>query len=149
MAATIPLLYALPRFAWHLGVPLGVSEEFLATLGDASVAGLGLGLFAVVGSLLTLGLVMPWGETFWSWVPVVGGRPVPVSLAVVPALFVSTAVMTAGVGFVRMAVGGDLADVPGATTDWATWAPTLLWPAWAAALAVAALAYRARRADPA
>lgn len=36
-------------------------------------------------ALLTLGLVRPWGEVVPRWIPVLGGRRVPVAAAVVPA----------------------------------------------------------------
>lgn len=36
-------------------------------------------------ALLTLGLVKPWGERVPSWIPLLGGRNVPVRAAVVPA----------------------------------------------------------------
>ncbi|MBB4895439.1 hypothetical protein FHS39_004517 [Streptomyces olivoverticillatus] len=37
-------------------------------------------------ALLTLGLVKPWGEVVPRWLPVIGGRRVPVKAAVIPAL---------------------------------------------------------------
>ena len=144
-ATLVPLSYAVTRIAWAVGLPLGVREEFLDELGSAKWAGLGLGAFAVVGSLLTLGLVQRWGEVFWSWVPVVGGRRVPVGMALAPALFVAAIVSSAGLSFWSALLGGHLADVPGAEEDWAAWAPELLWPVWGVALAVSALAYRSRR----
>lgn len=145
-AAVVPLCYALTRLAWAAGIPLGVREEFLDELGSAKWAGFGLAAFAVVGCLLTLGLVQRWGEVFWSWVPIVGGRRVPVGMAVVPALFVAAIVSSAGVSFWGAIFAGHLSRLPGADQDWAAWAPELLWPLWGASLAVAALAYRSRRA---
>lgn len=145
IAVLCPLAYAVTRLAWTLGIPLGVRDEFLVELGSAKWAGFGLGAFAAVGALLTLGLVQRWGEVFWSWVPVIGGRRVPIGMAVVPALFVAAIVTSAGAGFWGSALSGNLADLPGAQEDWATWAPEMLWPAWGIALAVAALAYRHRR----
>lgn len=145
VAVAVPAFYALTRVAWAAGIPLGVREEMLTELGDARWAGLGLALFALVGCVLTLGLVQRWGEVFWSWVPVLGGRPVPVAMAVVPALFVAAIVTSAGLGFWRMVLTGELEEMPGAREDWAAWAPELLWPLWGVALAAAALAHRARR----
>jgi hypothetical protein len=148
VAVAVPLCYAATRVAWALGIPLGVRDAFLVELGDAKLAGLGLGLFALVGILLTLGLFQRWGEVFWRWVPGLGGRPVPVSLAVVPALFVAAAVASAGLGFWRVLLVGQLESLPGEPEDWAAWAPELLWPLWGLALGVAAFAYRARREAP-
>lgn len=145
VAVLVPLSYAVTRLAWAVGLPLGVRDEFLVELGDAKWAGFGLAAFAVVGCLLTLGLVQRWGEVFWSWVPVVGGRPVPVGMAVGPALFVAAIVTSAGMGFWGAIFSGHLADLPGYEQDWAAWAPELLWLAWGFALAVATLAYRHRR----
>ena len=145
VAVVVPLTYAATRIAWALGIPFGVRDEFLVELGDGKYAGLGLGLFAVVGSLLTLGLVQRWGEVFWWWVPRIGGRSVPVGMAVVPALLVATSVTSAGLGFGRLLVIGDVSQLPGGTADWAAWAPELLWVPWGIALGVAAVSYRIRR----
>ena len=145
VAAVVPLLYSVTRIAWALDVPLGVRREMLDELGSGRYAGLGLALFAVVGAWLTTGLLARWGEVFWSWVPRVGGRPVPVAVAVVPGLVVAGAIMSAGLSFWRLVLIGELSRVPGATDDWAAWAPELLWPVWGVALAVACLAYLGRR----
>ena len=145
VAVVVPLLYAVTRIAWAVGLPLGVRQEMLDELGSARWAGLGLALFAVVGALLTWGLLARWGEIFWSWVPRVGGRPVPVAMALVPGILVAAAVTSAGLSFWRMVFAGDLWTVPGATSDWAAWAPEMLWPLWGVALAVACLAYLGRR----
>ena len=145
VAIAVPLAYASTRVAWALGIPFGVSDEFLVLLDDAKYAGLGLGLFGIVGALLTLGLVQRWGEVFWSWVPLIGGRAVPVSLAVIPALFVAMAVISAGIGFAVIILGGEIDRLPGEPVDWGAWAPELLWVPWGIALGLAALAYRVRR----
>lgn len=145
VAVVVPLLYAVTRIAWALDIPLGVRRSMLDDLGSGRYAGLGLALFAVVGAWLTSGLQARWGEVFWAWVPRVGGRPVPLALALVPGLLVAGAVLSAGLSFWRLVAVGELAKVPGATADWAAWAPELLWPVWGAALVVACLAYAGRR----
>ncbi|MEU6138280.1 hypothetical protein [Nocardioides sp. NPDC047086] len=145
VAVVVPLLYAVTRIGWAVGVPLGIRQEMLDELVSARWAGLGLALFAVLGAVLTWGLVARWGEVFWAWVPGFGGRPVPVAMALVPGILVAAAVTSAGLSFWRMVLAGDLWAVPGATSDWAAWAPELLWPLWGVALAVACLAYRGRR----
>jgi hypothetical protein len=146
LAVAVPAFYALTRLAWAVGVPLGMRSESLTDLGSARYAGLALALAALTGCALTLGLVQRWGERFWRWVPVVGGRPVPVGMAVVPALFVASAVISAGLGFWRLLLLGSISEVPAGTGDWAAWLPTLFWPIWGVALGVAALAYQRRRA---
>lgn len=145
VAVIIPLLYALTRYAWALGIPLGVSEAFLRE-GDGTgmwVAGAALATIATLGAVLTVGLVARWGEVFPRWVPVLGGRRVPINLAVVPAMIVAALVTSAGLMFVRLVLLGGLEHFGPA--NWGAVAPELIWPIWGAALAVAALAYRRRR----
>lgn len=147
VAVVVPLLYAVTRVAWALGVPLGIQRETLDELGSGRYAGLGLALFAMVGAWLTTGLLARWGEVFWTWVPRWGGRPVPVGLALGPGLVVAGAVTSAGLSFWRLVLTGELWRVPGAPSDWAAWGPELFWPLWGPALAVACLAYLARRSS--
>ena len=52
----------------------------------------------------------------------------------------------AGLGFWRLVLVGELDETPGTDADWAAWLPELFWPLWGVALAVAGLAYAARRA---
>ncbi|PPK94239.1 hypothetical protein CLV92_108141 [Kineococcus xinjiangensis] len=146
VAVAVPVGYAVTRFAWALGVPLGVSQELLDELGSGVWAGAGLAAMAVGGAVLTLGLVQRWGEFFPRWMPRVGGRRVPVALAVVPALAVSGVVASAGLMFVRVTAAGEFAaQFPGDGGNVAAWLPELFWPLWAVALAVAAYAYWLRR----
>ncbi|NES17095.1 MULTISPECIES: hypothetical protein [Micromonospora] len=141
-AAAIPVLYALTRFAWLAGIPLGMSRETLAEMrADGAVwAGAGLGAFAVVGAVLTLGLVARWGERFPRWLPGLAGRPVPVPLAVVPAGLVALAVMAASLDLLAAPEFLDLIREGNSAA-----LPMVLWPVWAVALAAAAYAYRLRR----
>lgn len=71
VAVAIPLLYAATRYAWALGLPVGVSESFLREGQETGLwwAGAALATLAVGGALLTLGLVRPWGETLPGWIP--------------------------------------------------------------------------------
>ena len=146
VAVAIPVGYAITRFAWALGVPLGVSQQLLDELGTAVYFGAGLAGLAVVGALLTPGLVERWGEVFPRWLPGLGGRKVPVGLAVVPATVVSVVLASAGLMYVRLAVTGQIAAMfPGENADVAAWLPEMFWPLWAAALAAATYAYWLRR----
>jgi hypothetical protein len=145
-AVVIPLLYAATRWAWALGIPLGISEEFLREgqesglwIAGASLASLGIG-----GAILTLGLVQRWGEVFPRWIPRLRGRPVPPKAAIIPATLVSVLVTAAGIMYVRLAVAGFFNDIFG-PESWAAIAPELLWPAWGVALGAATLAYHYRR----
>ncbi|MFB9233929.1 hypothetical protein ACFFWC_00010 [Plantactinospora siamensis] len=142
VAAVIPLLYAATRFAWAAGIPLGISPAFLAEMHRTGLvwAGAGLGAFAVVGAILTTGLVRPWGEAFPRWLPGLAGRRVPISLAVVPALLVGVAVTAAGVGLLANPQFWRMGGYAHVTT-----LPMMLWPLWGAALVAAAAAYHLRR----
>lgn len=151
VAVLVPILYAVTRWAWALGMPLGITEEFLRE-GQASglwLAGAALATLAVVGALLTLGLVQRWGEEFPGWWPIIGGRRVPPAVAVVPAAAVAVLVTAAGLMFVRLTLAGGFAFDENTTftlTDnWAALAPELLWPIWGIALGAATLAYHYRR----
>ncbi|SCG40572.1 hypothetical protein [Micromonospora inositola] len=142
VAAVIPVTYAAVRFAWAAGIPLGISRDFLAEMQETGLvwAGAGLGAFATVGAVLTLGLVRPWGERFPRWMIGLAGRRVPIGLAVVPAGLVAVSVTAASLGLVSnprfWAMAGGLS---------LTTLPMLFWPLWGVALGAAALAYHLRR----
>lgn len=130
---------------WALGVPLGIHARLYAEAEAAGAlwAGVWLGSFGLVGSVLTMGLAQRWGEVFPRWMPFVRGRSVPVGLAVVPASFVSVIVFSAGLDMIRGAAGDTWLGL--ADGNWAAIGPALLWPVWGAALAAATLAYCLRR----
>jgi hypothetical protein len=100
-ATAVPLALVpstLWRFALGLGVPVGftgqLAEDFAAP-GWITPYVIVLSLVAEGVALLTLGLVRPWGERFPRWLPVLGGRPVPVLAAVIPASLGATVVTAA------------------------------------------------------
>jgi hypothetical protein len=146
VAAAVPLVYASTRLTWAMGLPMGLDRAATHQLRttSAGVAALGLGLFAVVGAVLTLGLVQRWGEVFPRWVPVLGGRRVPISLAVLPASAVAVAVLPAGLSLLAVTFDG---GAPALTADgsWSTLGPIFLWPLWSVALGAATYAYWLRR----
>jgi len=147
LAVAVPVFYAATRFAWALGISLGMSPEQMAEGRESGlwILGTGLGGGALGGALLTLGLVQRWGEVFPRWTPGLTGRRVPPGLAIVPALAVAVLVTATGVTMVRLLVTGALPV--GLTEAFAGAAilPMLLFPVWGAALAVATLAYAIRR----
>ncbi|HET7011973.1 MAG TPA: hypothetical protein VFI11_14435, partial [Anaerolineales bacterium] len=87
LAIAVPVLYALTRYAWALGIPLGMSEEHwrLGQERGEWISGLFLANFGLVGAVLMLGLVQRWGEAYPRWMIGLAGRRIPVALAVVPA----------------------------------------------------------------
>jgi hypothetical protein len=147
VAMVVPVFYAVTRYAWALGIPLGMSEEYLR-LGQERgtwISGLFLATFGLVGAVLMLGLVQRWGEEFPSWMIGLAGRRVPIALAVVPASIVSVLLMVGGItiwsSYAQMAAaarasGQDIRIVVG---------PAALFLVWGAALAVATLGYYYRR----
>ncbi|WP_448005428.1 hypothetical protein [Agromyces bauzanensis] len=143
IAVVVPLLYAATRLLWLAGIPLDVPADMYREGWESGGwwTGAALGLVAIGGAALTIGLVRPWGEVFPRWIPGLAGRRVPVMLAVVPALTASIIIFSAGLSFIRLVVEGQ------ASMPWSLAAvgPTLLWPVWGAALAAAALAYHHRR----
>lgn len=143
VAAAIPALYAVTRWIWVAGLPLGIDEEVHAAgMTDGSLwSGAWLASFALVGTVLTLGLVQRWGEVFPRWVPVLGGRPVPVALAVVPATVVAALVTSGGLGLIKAGITDGMV----VSDDWAAVGPALLWPLWGVALGWGTLAYWLRR----
>jgi hypothetical protein len=147
VALVVPVFYALTRYAWVLGIPLGMSEEY-HRLGQESgewISGLFLANFGLVGAVLMLGLVQRWGEVFPRWMVGLAGRRVPIALAVVPASIMVVLFMVAGI--TMWSIYNQVADAAAATgQDMAiVVGPVLLFPVWAAALAVATLGYYYRR----
>jgi hypothetical protein len=153
-----PIFYTLTRFAWVLGIPLGLSEEqFRNSQENALIisGALSLGAFVLVGALLMLGLVQRWGEVFPRWMVGLSGRRVPIALAVIPASLASVLLIVGGIGIwsglARMAANVEAAGVGGlglAGEIIFQLGPTLLFPLWGGALAVATLGYYFRRRGP-
>ena len=153
-----PVFYAVTRYAWALGFPLGMSEEFLRH-GQARgtwTSGAFLATFCLAGASLMFGLVQRWGEVFPRWMIGLSGRRVPIALAVVPASLVSVLLVVGGIG-IWSSLGGMTAALAAATGAkgialagelFFQVGPTLLFPIWGIALAVAAAGYYYRRRGP-
>ncbi len=157
VAIVQPLFYALTRFAWALGIPLGMSEAYLRQGQESATwtAGLFLASFGLLGALLMLGLVQHWGEVFPRWMIGLAGRRVPIAMAVIPASIVSVVLVVGGLsiwsGLGQMvanmqAIGWDTTLIAGGIIFQV--GPTLLFPIWGIALAVATLGYYFRRRGP-
>ncbi|MEV0700358.1 hypothetical protein AB0I53_20940 [Saccharopolyspora sp. NPDC050389] len=137
IAMEAPLIYAATRVLMALQVP-GFD---LPMERDAVLAGLGLAVAATGGAVLTWGLIRPWGERFPRWIPGAAGRPVPVNLAVVPALTVAVLVLAASKVVLTML----FAETGIGLEHVLVWLPMFLWPLWSVALALAAVNYKIRR----
>ncbi|MGW9631153.1 hypothetical protein ACWGST_10645 [Agromyces sp. NPDC055520] len=105
LAALGPLPYAIARASWLTPWPLFAPEA--VDLPPAMLAtGLMLGSGAIAASILTLGLILPWGRVFPSWMPFIGGRPVPVLAAAVPG-FTAAGVLCIAAGPTLVTTVGD------------------------------------------
>ena len=149
IAVAVPSLYAVTRILWAAGIPIGLSEEFYAEGLRIGMwhSGLSLAVAALVGALLTLGLVQSWGERLPRWAGPVGGRRVPIPVATIPATLVTVVVFTGGVGLVRETLLGAVNMTGNFGGLWATVGPTWLFPIWALALGWATHRYRRRRLE--
>jgi hypothetical protein len=157
VSAVAPVFYAFTRYAWAVGIALGMTEEELRA-GQSSgmwISGAFLATFGLVGVALTSGLVQRWGEVFPRWMVGLAGRRVPIALAVVPASLVSVLLVVGGIVVwshlpamvarlaARGAQGGELAVALVSAVG-----GVLLFPVWGVALAVATLGYYYRRRTP-
>lgn len=106
VAAACALPYAVARASWLTPWPLlGGGAEMFAAEPEMRLTGLLLGLAMLTGGVLTLGLILPWGERFPRLLAGIGGRAVPVAFAVLPATVVSVLFTAAGVEFAIEGVG--------------------------------------------
>jgi hypothetical protein len=153
-----PIFYAFTRYAWALGFPLGMSEAYLHRGQESGtwISGLFLATFDLVGAVLMLGLVQRWGEVFPRWMIGLAGRRVPIALAVVPASLASVLLIAGGIG-IWSGLDQMVANTAAAGTEAIgsigeviifQLGPTLLFPVWGMALAVATLGYYYRRRGP-
>ncbi|MBE7956376.1 hypothetical protein ABTZ44_12130 [Microbacterium oxydans] len=136
IAAACALPYAIARASWLTPWPLfGGSTETFVEEPITRATGLMLGLGMLVGGLLTLGLILPWGARFPRFLAGVGGRAIPPALAIVPASVVSVLFTAAGGEFVFMGTGdlGQTVYVMFMLPFW-LWGPLLGLAAWGYAM---------------
>lgn len=136
VAALSPLPYVLSRLTWLTPWPLLAGGVDLEDRPEIRLMGILLGLVAEACLWLTLGLIRPRGEVFPTWIPYIGGRTVPVLVAVIPGLAGALLLTVAGRSMIQqcLVLQGEawiLAVMP-------------LW-LWGPALGVATLAYWQRR----
>jgi hypothetical protein len=158
VALIAPVFYALTRYVWALGFPLGMNEELFRSGQESGrwvFGALFFGNFMLAGAALMLGLVQRWGEAFPRWMIGLAGRRVPVALAVIPASLVSVLLIVGGIG-IWSGLGQMTANASAAGAEGMKLieeiifgvGPTLLFPVWGVALAVATLGYYYRRRGP-
>jgi hypothetical protein len=136
-AWSVPLV-TLPSIVWRLVTvidnvfitgddPCGTSD-----LGEQIYVLAVLPSLQLTFSLLTVGLIRPWGEVFPRWIPTMGGRRVPVSLAVGAAVTGALAITAIGLQtvFVPPVPQSDLPPgCPALGWDTLRWyLPMALWP---------------------
>ena len=102
--------------------------------------GLALSSGSWLAVVLTLGLILPWGERFPRWMPVVAGREVPIAAAAVPGGAVAALFTFAAV---PMLVGAEAMTV----ADRLLFAVTFPCWLWGPALALAVWGYIGHRRD--
>jgi len=111
IAAACALPYTIARVSWLTPWPLLAPDAVdLADMPMVLLTGLSLGAAMLAGGVLTLGLILPWGRRFPRWMAGVGGRPVPVALAVVPASMVAALFTAGGVDLILSVADGGLGD---------------------------------------
>jgi hypothetical protein len=150
VALVVPVIYGVTRYAWALGIPLGMTEEYFRQeqVRGTWISGLFLANVGLVGGVLMFGLVQRWGEVFPRWMVGLARRRVPIALAVVPASIMSVLFIVSGIsiwsGYAQMAE----AALASGQNLWIVVGPTYLFPVWGVALAVATLGYYYRRRGP-
>jgi len=129
IAALGPLPYALVRLTWLTPWPQLAAGEALPLA--VRIQGVALSSGAWLGVVLTLGLILPWGERLPRWFGRRAGRPVPPAAAIVPGGIV--AVMLCGAAVPMLVMMG--------------WTAALYFPAWfwGPALALAVWGYAGHR----
>ncbi len=134
VAVAGPAPYILIRATWLTPWPQGLPVPADQLALSIRIMGLLLGAAALGGALLTMGLVSRWGEVFPAWLPVIGGRTVPVLAAVIPGGLVAAVLTASAVSMVMLAAES-------------TWLLLLMIPTpiWGPALALAVYAYYVRR----
>ena len=156
IAAFAPIPYAITRYAWALGIDIGIDGKFLQGFSSLNpmhnLVEWIFGSLCIAGGLLTLGLTQKWGEVFPSWFPFIGGKRVPVLLAVLPAVCVAIAVTSAGVIFTFSVIAVKFQFISAGdnmllneSNIWGAFGPMLLWIPWGVSLGLAAIAYYYRR----
>ncbi len=86
VAAYLTPLCVLPSGIWRIHQVFWVQTPACAQSGGTQLYVVALSLVTVAAAALTIGLVSRWGEVIPRWVPVLGGREVPVRWATAAAM---------------------------------------------------------------
>ena len=129
LAALGPVPYGLVRMTWLTPWPLFVpATEALPP--STRLWGLLLGGAALLGAVVTIGLIRPWGERFPRWMPVVAGRPVPIAAAAVPGGLVAAVVTSAALPMIMLLTVEPTDAGPGGMSGTERLLALLLFPCW-------------------
>lgn len=145
VAWTVPLT-TLPSVIWRLVTSIGgliSGDDPCINPGQTSI-GEAIWILAALPSgqlglaLLTIGLIRPWGEVIPQWIPVLGGRQVPVTFAATAATAGAVMLVVCVVGFVIMPILGLVEEKPlnplppgCSVPDWEVlrwYLPMTVWP---------------------
>ncbi|MFE1953695.1 hypothetical protein ACFW9D_24880 [Streptomyces sp. NPDC059524] len=122
VAHLIPLVL-LPQCLWRLpfafGFDMGTGNGSLGSLWLSVPYVFGLSLLTEALALLCFGLVRGWGERVPSWIPLVGGRRLPVPVVLVPAVLGGLGATMLWGGFLLSILGAPGYEAPPA--DSAAW----------------------------
>lgn len=143
VAACCAVPYAFARLTWLTPWPLLAPAELdFAAMPMVLLTGLSLGAAMLAGGVLTLGLILPWGRRFPRWMAGVGGSPVPIALAVVPASVVAALFTVGGVDIALSVFDGTIGDGSAAQVlelvlvfPFWLWGPLLALATWGYAMA--------------
>jgi hypothetical protein len=160
VAILCPLPYAIIRLCWSRGWPVGAPEPFVEHLLRTQPENVWiepiLAGFALTGAALTYGLLARWGRIFPSWLPVLGGRRVPLWFPLGLGGSAAVGIWSFGRGMLLGRLGVEFPSQLSEFQQWGTsvsgwdyWgADGLAWvlfPLWAVSLAVALVGYHHRR----
>jgi hypothetical protein len=142
VAALCAVPYTIVRATWLTPWPLfGGSRELFAADPAIFITGLMLGFGMLMGGVLTLGLIRPWGERFPRWFAGLGGKAVPVGLPVIAAMTVAALFVGGGADFVVQVFEGVFSFVGAEAVveffvvfPFWLWGPTLGLAAWGYAM---------------
>lgn len=101
LASLGPAPYVLLRLTWLTPWVRFTPED---VDGGVRIWGLLLGGGAILGMVLTIGLIRPWGKRFPRWFPVAGGRAVPPAAAIIPGAVVALMITAAAGPMIAMGI---------------------------------------------